>query len=223
MRVRDTTKLDQPANVTRDAHGDICRLAKGQKVLNVGAAGNARYYRDHGHDGWLHAALAEAASILVGLDLDKTEVTAANNMGFAVQLGNCEDAQLEDNFDLIVLADVLEHVDNPTRALQNLMAHLEPGGKIVVTTPNATFFGNVTNALLRRGPNIYWDHVNLYTPENIQALCDRHGWHLSNTAMYSLTDGRSTANKIKSAIIHMAAGLFPRLHASFICIIESAD
>ena len=107
MRVGDTTKLDQSANVTRDAHGDICHLAKGQKVLNVGAAGNAQYYREHGHDGWLHAALSQAASKLVGLDLDEQEVSAAKDMGFAVELGNCEDAQLEDSFDLIVLADVL--------------------------------------------------------------------------------------------------------------------
>lgn len=223
MRVNDTTRLDQPAGVTKDAHGDICRLAEGRSVLNVGAAGNAQYYMDHGHDGWLHARLAQVAAHLVGLDLDETEVGAANAMGFCVLPGNCEDAALDKRFDLIVLADVLEHVDNPTRALQNLMAHLNPGGKIVITTPNATFFGNVTNALLRRGPNIYWDHVNLYAPENVQALCDRHGWRLSHTAMYSLTDARSTATKIKSAIIRVAAGLFPRLHAAFICIIEPAD
>ncbi|MEG3619393.1 class I SAM-dependent methyltransferase [Magnetovibrio sp. PR-2] len=223
MRVGDTTQLDTPAGVAKDAHGDICRLAEGRKVLNVGAAGNARYYRDHGHDGWLHARLNGVASELVGLDLDQEEVNAANALGFAVKLGNCEVADLGQTFDLIILADVLEHVDNPTRALQNLMTHLNPSGKIVITTPNATFFGNVTNALLRRGPNVYWDHVNLYTPENIQALCDRHGWRLSRSAMYSLTDARTTTNTIKSAIIHMAAGLFPRLHAAFLCIIEPID
>ena len=136
MRVGDITKLDQAPGVTRDAHADICRLAEGQKVLNVGAAGNARYYRDHGHDGWLHASLAEAASEIAGLDLDEQEVSAAKDMGFAVVLGNCEDAQLDTHFNLIVLADVLEHVDNPTRALQNMMAQLELDGKIVITTPN---------------------------------------------------------------------------------------
>ncbi|MBL4747942.1 MAG: class I SAM-dependent methyltransferase [Magnetovibrio sp.] len=221
MRQGDRTVLDHPAKTVKDAHALILEMAKGRRVLNVGAAGNATYYRDYGTDGWLHASLCNAAETLVGLDLDAEEAQVATDLGFALHIGNCETADLSETFDLIVLADVLEHVDGPTQAIANMMRHLSPGGEIVLTTPNATFVGNVINAILWRGPNIYWDHVNLYVPENIQALCDRHGWKLLHTHLYSLTDRRTLFMRLKSMVINVVGRLFPRLHSSFICVIRT--
>ncbi|MCW8914463.1 MAG: class I SAM-dependent methyltransferase [Magnetovibrio sp.] len=220
MRVGDSTRLDVPAGVTLDPHGDICAMASGKRVLNVGAAGNAAFYRENGAEGWLHAALNQVATELHGLDLDGDEINVAADMGYSIVCGNCEDAKLDQTFDLIVMADVLEHVNNPGLALTNMLNHLDSGGQIVITTPNATFLGNVVNALLRRGPNVFWDHVNLYTPENIQALCDRHGWQMGPTRMFSLNDRRSGAVRLKSLIVEMVGKVFPRLHSGFLCVIS---
>jgi SAM-dependent methyltransferase len=219
MRQGERTVLDHPATSIVDAHAMIIDMAQGRCVLNVGAAGNASSYRDHSMDGWLHARLAKSSKTLVGLDLDGDEVQAAVGLGFNIRIGNCENVDLNEMFDLIVLADVLEHVDNPAMAMANMVRHLSPGGKIVLTTPNATFLGNVVNALLCRGPNVYWDHVNLYTPENIQALCDRHGWVLLQTHMCSLSDQRDKSVRVKSAMIALVGKLFPRLHSAFMCVI----
>lgn len=221
MRLGDSTVLDHPAATIADAHALILDMANGKRVLNVGAAGNATFYRDHGVDGWLHARLALRVETLMGLDLDGDEVQVASSLGYDIHMGNCETANLGTAFDLIVLADVLEHVDNPALALANMMGHLHPGGQIVLTTPNATFLGNVLNALLRRGPHIYWDHVNLYVPENIQVLCDRNGWTLAQTFLYSMTDKRTMSLRLKSILIHGAGMVFPRLHSAFLCIVEA--
>ncbi len=44
---------------------------------------------------------------------------------------------LGERFDLILFAEVLEHLlANPARVLRFLLAHLAPGGHLVVTTPN---------------------------------------------------------------------------------------
>lgn len=40
-------------------------------------------------------------------------------------------------FDLIVLADVLEHLYDPWRTLLELGAHLAPGGRVLASVPNA--------------------------------------------------------------------------------------
>jgi len=223
MRQGDSTVLDHPASAIADAHALILDMACGKQVLNVGAAGNATYYREHGTDEWFHARLAQTANVLMGLDLDGDEIQVAAGLGYDIHMGNCETTNLGAVFDLIVLADVLEHVDSPAQALANMMSHLRPGGKIVLTTPNATFFGNVINALLRRGPHIYWDHMNLYVPENIQALCDRHGWTLVQTHLYSMTDRRTLSLRLKSALIHFVGMLFPRLHSAFLCIVEPRE
>lgn len=223
MRCGDTIVLDHAATAMDDPHGLILGMAAGRRVLNVGAAGNASYYRDHGTDGWLHARMAKVAASLTGLDLNTVEVGVASGLGYEVVAGNCENVDLGQSFDLIVMADVLEHVDSPAAALANMMRHLPQGGKIIVTSPNATFLGNVLNALLRRGPNVYWDHVNLFTPENIQALCDRHGWMLAQTAMYSLVDSRSALLRLKCALIGATGQLFPRLHSAFLCVIAPRE
>ena len=220
MRQGNSTVLDGSATTITDAHGLILEMAKGRRVLNVGAAGNATYYRDHGTNGWLQASLCNVAGTLVGLDLDAEEAQVATELGFVLHVGNCETVDLSETFDLIILADVLEHVDGPAQAMSNMIRHLSPGGKIVLTTPNATFVGNVINALLRRGPNVYWDHVNLYVPENIHALCDRHGWKLLQTHLYSLTDRRTTSVRLKSAVINVMGMIYPRLHSAFMCVIS---
>lgn len=197
-------------------------MASNRRVLNVGAAGNARWYREQGQEGWLHKRLADAAARIVGLDIDEEEIAAARALGYDIVAGNCEDIRLDEPFDLIVLSDVIEHLDNPGRALANLAAHLAPGGKMVITTPNATFAGNFLKTLLRRPLDVYWDHTALYAPEHIQALCDRHGFRFEALACYTLRDRRSLATKTKSAVVTTLGWFNPRFHGAFLCVIDTA-
>lgn len=221
MRVGDSVRLDRPPRVIGDAHALIINLAADSRVLNVGAAGNARYYKEHGMGGWLHKRLADRAAGLIGLDIDEAEIAAARNIGFDIIAGDCETATLGETFDLIVLSDVIEHVGNPGMALANMARHLAPGGRIVITTPNATYAGTCLKALCGRSPNVYWDHVALYTPEHIQAICDRHGYRLQDTAFFTLSDRRTPAMRVASAVVAALALLWPRFHASFLCVIST--
>jgi len=42
----------------------------------------------------------------------------------------------EEKFDIITFFEVLEHIDNPLKFIQNLRGLLKPGGKIVLSTPS---------------------------------------------------------------------------------------
>lgn len=221
MKINDLIALDHPAETTSDPFGLVLSSAHGKRVLNVGAAGNASAYADTSPDLWLHAQLANVASVLVGLDLDADEIASAKALGFDIQCGNCETVNLDQSFDLIVISDVLEHVGNPTTALHNMFRHLEPGGKIVITTPNAAFLGNILKGFLSLPPNVYWDHVQTYLPENIQALCDREEWRLEKTLFFSLSDQRSMKTRIKSAVVRGICTIFPRFHNAFLCFISA--
>lgn len=221
MRVGDSVRLDRPPRVIGDAHALIVGMAAGKRVLNVGAAGNARHYSENGTEGWLHKRLADRAARLVGLDIDEAEIAVARNIGFDIIAGDCETIALGETFDLIILSDVIEHVANPGTALVNVARHLGTGGRIVITTPNATFAGSFLKVLCRLPPNVYWDHVALYAPEHIQALCDRHGFQLRVTAFFTLPDRRTPSVLIASAIIATLARVWPRFHASFLCIISA--
>lgn len=78
-------------------------------------------------------------------------------------------------FDVILLQDVLEHVENPDALLKEMDALLAPGGRIFVGTPNAA------NLNLSR-PEEFWNeihvpyHLHIYTREEVEKMGRGSGW-----------------------------------------------
>ena len=196
-------------------------MAAGSRVLNVGAAGNARYYKEHGTGGWLHKRLADRAAGLIGLDIDEAEIAAARNIGFDIIAGDCETVTLGETFDLIVLSDVIEHVGNPGMALTNTARHLAPGGQDRHHHPQCHIRRNLSKSAMRPFAECLLGSVALYTPEHIQAVCDRHGYRLQDTAFFTLSDRRTPVLRVASAIVAALALLWPRFHASFLCVVSA--
>lgn len=58
-------------------------------------------------------------------------------------------------FHCIILADVLEHLQNPWAALRRLYQHLAPGGQILASIPNVMHFSVIRNLL-----NGHWTYEN---------------------------------------------------------------
>jgi len=139
-------------------------------VLNVGAAGNAFHYLPDRRDEWMHLHLKAVAADIVGIDIDREGIEHAARHGVELVEANAETADFGRRFDLVVMAEVLEHVERPPLALINLVRQLKPGGELWVTTPNPTSLGTVVRTLRRRPVSVYWDHVTAFFPENIQAI-----------------------------------------------------
>ena len=86
-------------------------------------------------------------------------------------------------FDLIVLADVLEHTRNPEEVLLRARQHLRPGGRLLVST------GNVAHLYVRLallcGSFTYTErgildktHVRLFTRRTLRRLFERGSFHV---------------------------------------------
>lgn len=80
-------------------------------------------------------------------------------------------------FDVVIAADVLEHLIDPLAALRSLTALLSADGHVVVSLPNATHSGLV--ATLLEGNFRYGDwglldrtHVRFFGPRNVDALLE---------------------------------------------------
>jgi hypothetical protein len=73
-----------------------------------------------------------------GLELSGTAVHHARDvLGLAVRETTLEDPGLDaERYDAIVLADVLEHLEDPVGALARCSALLAPGGALIVVTPD---------------------------------------------------------------------------------------
>jgi SAM-dependent methyltransferase len=72
-----------------------------------------------------------------GIDPDATALEQNKTIRHKV-VGTAESLPFEDNFfDLIVLAWVLEHLEHPSKAFQEIYRALKPGGQVIFITPNS--------------------------------------------------------------------------------------
>jgi SAM-dependent methyltransferase len=207
----------------KDLWSILIPMAKGKSVLNVGAAGNVEYYLEGRRELWMHERLKSLAADLVGLDIDEDSVAFANARGEALVVGNCETAQLGRQFDLIVLSEVIEHVNAPVAAITNLVRHLKPQGKLFITTPNPTYYGTALRAVLNSPLNIYYDHVTTFFPENFAVICRRLGLKMTGVYFYNAGNVRSPALRVRSWVARQMGRLRSRMSSNFIVVIESAS
>lgn len=222
MRVNDLVKLGvKPKRIT-DPFEYLEDLVRGKLVLNVGAAGGVEDYLPDNRLAWLHHRLDVAAAKLVGVDIDSEGIEYARGHGVEILNANCENMELGTKFDFVILSDVIEHMNAPVYAVQNLMRHLLPDGTLCITTPNAIAALGLGKILTGRSLNIYWDHVATYCPEHIQALCDRLGYRLDEVFFFDHVDRRTRINLVKSYVSAGIAAIYPRLASSFLAFVKHA-
>lgn len=116
-------------NDRNDAWSNLFGLVPdGSRVLDVGCS-----------TGNLALALAERKGCrAVGIDISSADVALAREAGLDARVLDFTTGDLSElgRFDVIVCADVLEHVADPRRALRTLAGILEPGGRVVFSIPN---------------------------------------------------------------------------------------
>lgn len=221
MRHNNLVELEVRPAVLRDPFELICGMAEGKNVLNVGAAGGIESYLPHQPEIWLHERLREVSKELKGTDIDTDRIAYARRHGYEIEYEDCETMALSQRFDLIVFSDVIEHVNAPVIAIRNLAQHLADGGRLVVTTPNATAANVVFKTSLRIRPHVFYDHMTTYYPEHFQAICDRLNLKLEAVYLFDHLDRRSTTLTIKSAVMKTLTTIAPRLAGSQLCIIAA--
>lgn len=100
-------------------------------------------------DGALCAVLAQAGRSTAANDLRienlRSGLTHFRNGGAVRQLGGNLfdlDPEVTGRFDLVIACEILEHVAHTQEFLIQLKRFLNPGGRVLITTPNGEFFRN---------------------------------------------------------------------------------
>jgi SAM-dependent methyltransferase len=151
----------------------ILHLIRGPRVLHVGCA-------DHevrpGAVDWLHEGLVRAFPGTAGADIHAENLEKMSQAGFNdLHLQDAQSLHLPGRqFDTIVAADILEHLENPGLFLVAARQHLAPGGRLVVTTPSPFMFTNFLYALLHypktcQNP----EHTTWFCPQTLKNLAAR--------------------------------------------------
>ncbi len=113
---------------------------------------------------------------LYGCDFTDTMFPVLNNEGLTLKAGNIEkDFPFSENFDLIIMNNVIEHFLNPASVLKKCKGHLSENGKIILITPNS-------NALESSVFGKYWAgfhaprHTFLFNSKNIELFSKNMGF-----------------------------------------------
>lgn len=220
MQRNEVVKLSVPPRVLADPFSYILDHARGKRVLNVGASGGVEHYLPMQRESWLHQRIDKVADELVGIDIDAESVAFAAQHGTNLLIADCETCSLTQTFDLIVMSDVIEHVNSPLRAIDNLAKHLSPNGRLLITTPNPNHYGLVLRAWVGRRTDVYYDHVCAFLPEHFQVISHRLGLKLSDVAFFSHVDTRSLGNRLKSHLARLVGHLVPRCHCSLMVALQ---
>lgn len=114
--------------------------------------------------------------------------------------GNAENFDLgKGRFDLVVSFQVIEHLYNPGAMLDNVRAHLKPGGIFLVTTPNLSGLG--ARWMKEKWHGYRDDHVSMKGKDEWDRLIASHGFSplYSGSTFFS---GVPALNKLPLGIVN---------------------
>lgn len=151
---------------------------------------------------------AEIGWNVEGIDISSYAILKAKEKKLAAQVGTLETYEPKQQFDVVVMQDVIEHVKDPIDTMRRAISLLKNGGIIALSTPDA---GSMWAKTLGR----YWhafvppQHLFYYNTSNLSSMLEKHGVSVVHTAHY----GKSFALPYIIRLLHSWTGLtlFSRL------------
>lgn len=162
------------------------QISTSKKVLHIGCLDHPDIILEKVQSGtWLHGLISNVSELCVGIDVNNSGYNLVRGelgidniqlLDLAKPLTDDELANLRQvEWDLILCPEILEHITNHQKLLQNLAALACPDTRLIITGPNAFRFGNFVNTL-RRFEELNTDHsywFSFYTLSHILAV---NGW-----------------------------------------------
>jgi len=158
----------------------ILRLCKDKNVLHIGAADYPFHLEKAKNNELLHQKLARTAKHVLGLDNNDESINELKRFGIT----NIKKADImhplnfkPGEFDVIILGDVIEHLENPGIALSNVRKIMNKGTDLVVTTPNCYCYFNIAN-IFRKKENVHADHFFWTSRQTMKQLFGHLGFRI---------------------------------------------
>lgn len=177
-----------------------------KKVLEVGAGGC---------DTLCYLKKYKMASHVTGVELFKMEGSNQSNplIDKFIQANIETDAlPLErKSFDTIILADILEHLEDPWASLTKISSFLKDNGVLIVSLPNIRHFQVLKN-LLFKGDFSYQDQ-GIMDKTHLRFFCKRNMIELFNECELKVVLSKSNlrvqkAGKIRTLVNQLSFGIF---------------
>ena len=164
------------------------RVVSGARVLHIGCVDHTpeKVKRKLARGVWLHKLLTDSAALCAGVDINEPGIRfLAEDMKLPhVYCGDILTDTIpgvnDQEWDFVVLGELLEHVDNPVHFLQTLRGR--PGlekAQCLITVPNAFYYKNFKKAL-KQYEDINSDHRYWFTPYTLSKVLVRAGYDVDD-------------------------------------------
>lgn len=165
-----------------DRDEELQSRCAGKRVLHLGCTDSPFTLHKLQEHSLLHLKLETVAQSIVGVDIDGVSLDAmrpVTTRKSQLVLADLQEPGLADvlkahEFDVVVCADVIEHLDSPGRMLSNIAALLAPQTQVVITTINAYAAKLFVRGLMNREA-VHPDHVSYYSFATLKHLTGRFG------------------------------------------------
>lgn len=193
------------------------RVDSGSRVLDVGC----------GNGGIARSLMDLVAADVVGIEPQPERVAIARARGVEVVEGYFEAAGVAGlgRFDVVLFADILEHLTSPAHALDLARSLLTPRGRVIASIPNVAHWSvrlDLLRGRFRYEPQGILDatHLRWFTEETVRSLFAATDFEVESVA---LTHGstlllykqrppwRFMKRKLRRRIISLGIRTFPRV------------
>ncbi|OAQ41822.1 hypothetical protein A5893_01515 [Pedobacter psychrophilus] len=220
-------------NKTVDRLNYILSKCLNKVVLDLGCFDETATIKENSGN-YLFEEISKVSSVHIGIDNSSLLPEEGIKFGEKAEIlfGSVYDldkipALANYNFDVIVAGELIEHLPDTLRFL-NDMKRLYSGKKLICSTPNTTSLSNILLSVFNR-ESCHIDHLQVYSFKTLTTLCRLAGfknwaifpYHVRYTEMImAAKQPQKTIVKASESIINGLENIFPMMAGGYILEIE---
>ncbi len=194
----------------------LIKACQGKRVLHIGCTDYPITNSKVLNKKLLHVKLGEVASEIIGVDIDKDGIDTLSALmpdktflvHSAEELESCEVLQGQ-KFDVIVAADVIEHLSNIGQFLAGVRQFLQPDGYLLISTPQSFSIKRIIPMIFAGYEYVHPDHIGYFSVATLSRILSRYDLTIEETYMFQWhnpTLKNQLANTLLMPILWLSGG-----------------
>lgn len=198
-----------PQTSVVDRADALVAWSTGRRVVHLGCVDSPFLEEKYSAGTLLHARLAQVADSLVGVDISRDGLDDLSHLVpgeyVTMDVHDLDADQLPGDTELVVAAEVIEHLASPGKFLDSLAGYLrQSDAEAIITTPNAYYLGGFLRFAAQRTEFVHPDHLVLFSPATLDRIVESAGLRVVERHGHAWRSGTTRLERFRRT-----AGLAP--------------